>query len=139
YDQYVADGYSNKTIANNKSMVIILSGFTKLLLRISPENKTTLTDYLEKIKDMQTFNFIFVDQPDGLKKNEYEKWYKAAVDSNYGIWIYNGVADQTAIKTNIGFKKTNNEVPKGYGVVVKNTKTSLVNLVTDEAVGDDDE
>ena len=74
-----------------------------------------------------------------ITENEYEKWYKAAVDNNYGIWVYNGVADQTAIKTNIGFKKTNNEVPKGYGVVVKNTKTSLVNLVTDEAIGDDDE
>ena len=139
YDQYVVDGYSNKGIVKNKSMVIVLFGFTKLLLRISPENKTLLTDYLEKIKDMQTFNFIFVDQPDGFKKNEYEKWYKASVDSNYGIWVYNGVADQTAIKTNIGFKKTNNEVPKGYGVVVKNTKTTLVNLVTDEPIGDDDE
>ena len=139
YDQYVADGYSNKTISANKSMVVILSGFGKLLLRLSPENKTAFTDYLEKIKDMQTFSFIFVDTPDTFKKNEYDKWYKAAIDTNYGIWIGNGVADQTAIKTNIGFKKTNNEVPKGYGVVVKNTKTSLVNLITDEAVGDDDE
>ena len=82
---------------------------------------------------------ILVDLPDAMRKNEYEKWYKASVDSNYGIWIGNGVADQNLIKTNIGFKKTNNEVQKGFGVVIKNTKTSLVNLVGNDKEGDNDE
>ena len=139
YDKYVADGYTNKNLIGNKAMVIVFEGFTKLMLRISPENKTSLLDYIEKIKDLQTFSFVFVDIPESMRKNEYDKWYKASVDANYGIWVGNGVADQSLIKTNIGFKKTNNEVPKGYGVVVKNTKTSLVNLVGDVAEGDSDE
>ena len=110
------------------------------MLRVSGDNKTNLLDYLEKIKDLQTFSFIFVDLPESMRKNEYEKWYKASVDSNYGIWVGNGVADQTLIKTNIGFKKTNNEVQKGYGIVVKNTKTALVNLVGNvEERGDDEQ
>ncbi len=139
YDKYVADGYTNKNLVGNRSMVILLVGFSKLLLRISADNKTKLLDYLEKIKELQTFSFILVDLPDAMRKNEYEKWYKASVDSNYGIWIGNGVADQNLIKTNIGFKKTNNEVQKGFGVVIKNTKTSLVNLVGNDKEGDNDE
>ena len=139
YDKYVADGYNNKNLINNKSMVITIVGFGKFLLRITPENKASLFDYLEKIKDLQTFSFVLVDIPESMRKNEYEKWYKAAIDANYGIWVGNGVADQNLIKTNIGFKKTNNEVLKGYGVVVKNTKTNLVNLVGDiEESGDDE-
>ena len=81
------------------------------------------------ITNVGIFNFIIVDAVDNLKKMEYDSWYKSIVQSNYGIWIGNGIADQTLIKTNIGFKKTNNEIPDGYGIVVKNSKTSLVNLV----------
>ena len=139
YDKYVADGYTNKNLVGNRSMVIILHGFTKLMLRISSDNKNNLLDYIEKIKDLQTFSFVFVDLPESMRKNEYEKWYKSSVDSNYGIWVGNGVADQTLIKTNIGFKKTNNEVQKGYGIVVKNTKTALVNLVGNVEESGDDE
>ena len=139
YDKYVADGYSNKNLINNKSMVIVFYEYSKLILRISPENKTKLLEFFEKIKDLQTFSFIFVDLPEAMRKNEYEKWYKSTIDSNNGIWVGNGVADQSLIKTNIGFKKTNNEVLKGYGVVVKNTKTALVNLVGDKEESGDDE
>ena len=86
-------------------------------------------DYLIQCKDIKLFDFVLVDRVDNLKKYEYENWYKTTVSNNYGIWIGNGVADQSLIKTNIGFKKNNNEVPKGYGIVIKNTKTSLVNMV----------
>ena len=72
-----------------------------------------------------------VDYVDNLKKLEYDEWYKRVVQNNYGILIGNGVADQTLIKTNSGFKKINNEIPNGFGIVIKNTKTNLVKLITD--------
>ena len=81
---------------------------------------------------MGTFDFVFVDQVDNFKKIEYDKWYKVVVDNNYGIWVGNGIADQTVLKTNIGFKKTNNEVLEGYGLIIRNTKTYLVNLIQDD-------
>ena len=62
---------------------------------------------------------------------EYDDWYKGTVQNSYGIWIGNGIADQNLIKTNIGFKKNNNEIPEDYGIVVKNTKTYLVKLISD--------
>ena len=132
YDIYIRDNYSNKNLKNYRNMTVIINNLSKFFLKISNENKTKFLDKLEKIKDMQTFDFVFVDQVDNLKKIEYDKWYKTVVDSNYGIWVGNGIADQTVIKTNIGFKKTNNEVAEGYGLVVRNTKTYLVNLIKDD-------
>lgn len=130
YDEYVKAGYSTKIIQENRNMVTILMNFSKILLRITEENKKRFLDCLVKVKDLGQFDFVIVDRVDNLKKMEYDSWYKTIVQNNYGIWIGNGVADQSLIKTNIGFKKTNNEIPVGYGVIVKNAKTSLVNLIT---------
>ena len=132
YEIYVKDGYSNRNLKGYRNMTIIINNLSKFLLKISPETKTKFLDMLEKIKELQTFDFIFVNQVDNFKKLEYDKWYKTVVDNNYGIWIGSGVADQSTIKTNIGFKKTNNEVLDGYGLVVRNTKTHLVNLIQDD-------
>ena len=126
---YEKDGYNNKNIRSSIEITTILYDFSKILLKLSSEEKTEFLTALEKGKELEIFNFIIVDTVDNLKKLEYDNWYKSIVQSNYGIWVGNGIADQTLIKTNIGFKKTNNEIPTGYGVVVKNSKTSLVNLI----------
>ena len=126
---YEKDGFSTKNIMNNKETTTILYNFSKILLKISPDDKKELLSALEKGKNLGIFNFIIVDTVDNLKKMEYDSWYKSIVQSNYGIWIGNGIADQTLIKTNIGFKKVNNEIPDGYGIIVKNSKTDLVNLI----------
>ena len=131
YDEFVKDGYSTKTIRNNRNMVTILYDFSKLLIRLTPESKKRFLECLEKVKDLRQFDFVIVDSIDRLKKLEYDNWYKTVIQNSYGIWIGNGVADQNLIKTNIGFKKVNNEIPKGYGIIIKNTKTSLVNLIND--------
>ena len=111
-----------------------MNGFTKILSRLSEDIKKEFLDLIVKVKETEQFSYIIVDTVDNLKKLEYDNWYKTIVANNYGIWIGNGVADQTLIKTNIGFKKVNNEIPNGYGIVIKNTKTSLVKLITDGEV-----
>ena len=130
YNEYVKAGYSTKNMHINRNMVTVMMDFSKLLLRLSEENKNRFFDLLIKVKELGQFDFIFVDRVDNFKKLEYDNWYKGVIQNSYGIWIGNGIADQNLLKTNIGFKKVNNEVPMGYGVVVKNTKTSLVNMIS---------
>ena len=131
YKQYVNDGYSNKNLKSTKNSTIILASFTRVIARLNEEIKKRFLDDLAKVKDTNQFDFIIVDRVDNLKKLEYDEWYKKVIQNNYGIWLGNGIADQTLIKTNIGFKKDNNEIPFGFGIVVRNSKTSLVKLITD--------
>lgn len=131
YDVYVKNGYNKDALKSTNKTTVIINGFTKLLARIDETVKKRYLDALKNVKDIGQFCYIFVDRVDNFKKLEYDEWYKKVIQNNYGIWIGNGVADQALIKTNIGFKKTNNEIPAGFGVVVKNTKTGLVKLVTD--------
>lgn len=138
YDIYVNDGYSNKNLLGYKKMIIIISNLTKFLMKIDTLTKDRFTSEIEKIRDLGNISFVFTGQVDNLKKLEYDKWYKTIVDSNCGIWVGDGIADQQLIKTNIGFKKTNNEVPENYGIVVKNSKTYLVNLTSFKKEEEDD-
>ena len=130
YKKYVDDGYTNKNLKSTRHITVILAGFSKIMVRINDEIKKRFFELLKSVKDIEQFTYIFVDRVDNLKKLEYDEWYKKVIQNNYGIWIGNGVADQNLIKTNIGFKKVNNEIPNGYGIVIKNTKTSLVKLIS---------
>ena len=130
YKKYVEDGYSNKNLKNTKHITVVMVGFTKIISRLNDDIKKEFFALIQNVKDIEKFTYIIVDRVDNLKKLEYDEWYKRVIQNNYGIWIGNGVADQTLIKTNIGFKKINNEIPFGYGIVIKNTKTSLVKLVS---------
>ena len=132
YNVYVQNNYNKEVLRTTNDTTLIINGFSKLLLRITDDVKKRFIECLKNVKDIGKFSNIIVDRVDNLKKLEYDEWYKRVVQNNYGIWVGNGIADQTLIKTNIGFKKINNEIPVGFGIVVKNTKTNLVKLITDE-------
>jgi hypothetical protein len=131
YKTFVDNNYNKESLKSTNTTAVVINGFNKLLSRISEDVKKRFLAALENINEINQFSFVFVDRVDNLKKFEYENWYKKVVANNNGIWVGNGVADQTLIKTNIGFKKNNNEIPSGFGIVIKNTKTSLVKLVSD--------
>lgn len=131
YKAYVDNNYNKDVLNTTNPTTVIINGFTKVLSRINDDVKKRYLEALKNVKELCQFVYIYVDRVDNLKKLEYDEWYKKVIQNNNGIWIGNGVADQTLIKTNIGFKKTNNEISNGYGIVIKNTKTGLIKLVSD--------
>ena len=128
---YIESNYNQESLSNTKETIVIFNGFIKIIQRVSDDLKRRFFECVKNCKESSNFMYIIVDRVDNLKKLEYDEWYKRVVQNNNGIWIGNGVADQNLIKTNIGFKKINNEIPEGFGVIVKNTKTNLVKLISD--------
>ena len=58
----------------------------------------------------------------------YEKWYKAHVRENCGIWIGNGFADQYCLKGSSG-SRCFEELKDGYGYVLKEGKLTKAKLL----------
>ena len=139
FNLYKANNYNREVLNKTKDTIVIFGGFSKIIDRISLDLKKRFLELIKVGKEFGSFTFILVDRVDNLKKLEYDEWYKRVVQNNYGIWIGNGVADQSLIKTNIGFKKTNNEIPLGFGIVIKNTKTSLVRVISDGIISKTEE
>ena len=129
YEVYKNNDYDKKALDNNKFTYCIIVGIEALKNRLSDDNKKKLEDLFITSKDLGTICFIIVDSVDKIKKNEYENWYKNCVDSNNGIWLGNGIADQYVIKTNQRIEEMKKEVPHNFCFVIKKGKPYFVKFI----------
>ena len=73
-----------------------------------------------------------MDSLDGLKKQEYENWYKAIVTTNRGIWLGNGIADQFTLKLAKTPRVLRELIPEDFGYSVKNGIATLIKLISSD-------
>ena len=66
-----------------------------------------------------------------MKTFAYDDWYKNSVDDSFGIWLGNGISDQYSLKLMSTPRELREEIPEGFGYVVKNGKATLVKFVID--------
>ena len=81
-------------------------------------------------KGRREYNLFFIIGETGKKMGSftYEKWYKAHVRENCGIWIGNGFADQYCLKGSSGSRYFE-ELKDGYGYVLKEGKLTKAKLL----------
>lgn len=128
---YEDNDYNDTSLQNFSKTTYIILGVSNFISRISEENKTALGEALTSSKDYHVDNYILVDNSDKLKGFAYEAWYKNSVDDSQGVWIGNGISDQYSIKLLSTPRELREEIPEGFGYVVKNGKATLVKLVID--------
>ena len=126
---YTENGYSRESLKEKPLVTAVLVGFSDLLNRLSDEVKKTFVEALEKGKDLGIINIIIVDSAQGLKKLEYESWYKTAVSNNRGIWLGNGIADQLTIKLAKTPRELRDVIDASFGYSVKNGIATLTKMV----------
>lgn len=81
---------------STKSQVIFIVGINKLLEQLN--NPTEFATFLETTKKYDKAHIIITDDVLKLKKYSFEKWYTDNFYTTEGIYIGNGVADQTTLK-----------------------------------------
>ena len=129
YNLYIENNHDNSVLSSYSKVVVLISNFDKFITKIGSDNKKKFEDLITKGKELETFIFILSDTATNLKKYEYDSWYKSSITNTSGIWIGNGVTEQSIIKVNVPFKNNLKEIGNENGVVVKNSKPSLVKLV----------
>ena len=80
---------------------------------------------------MQTIKFIFIDTIDVFKKIEYDNWYKGVAKNSEGIWLGNGIANQYTLKISRITKELQDDIPNGFGYVVKRGMPTLTKFLTE--------
>ena len=76
--------------------------------------------------------YIFVENVDKLKKLEYDNWYRSIVNTNQGIWLGNGIADQFSLKLVKVGKELYQDIGNGFGYIVIRGNPVLVKLIEQE-------
>lgn len=94
------------------------------------------------IKDLRKIAVVIMDTIDNIKQFEYENWYKTVVPSNHGIWIGDGIADQSTIKLSKNPKYIKDEIGNKFGYSIKKGNPIFIKLLTnatEEDEGDDND
>lgn len=112
-------------------IVCIIMGVSSLFSKISPDEKSKLSEIIEKSKDLP-LRYILVDNINDVKNIMYDQWFKNTVSLTEGIWIGNGIGNQFTIKISNNSRELREELTEEFGYVIKKGKGTLVKLISED-------
>ena len=123
---------NKKSISNVKEVLVILLGLDKFVKSLNDDDKKLFENIINKTKDSIKVHFMFIDNSNSLKKNEYEAWYKDTVDSSSGLWIGDGFAEQYSIKPTKIQQSYYELIGNRYGYIVSNGNVDYIKIIEKE-------
>lgn len=124
----IIEYYNTKIKNTDYNMVIIIGGANKFHNEVSDEKRTIFSDI---VKENDNCMSIIIDSDYGFKDISFESWYTGIANTSSGVWIGEGVADQSAIKTSDYSKKYSESISSDYAWMIKNGKGNLIKLMSE--------
>ena len=124
------NNYNKRIFDNIKKTYCIIIGVDSFRNRLNESNRGKFDLFFNSGKDMETISFILIDSLDKIKKIELEPWYKNSVNTNYGIWIGNGINDQYSIKINQKIPEMKENIPEDFCFVIKRGRVEYIKYVS---------
>ena len=137
FENYLQDAssYIDDSITNSAvDLMVIFVGLEKFISKI---DNSIMNDFCNHVKNIDNVHMIFIDTSYKIKKFVFESWYTNNVINANGIWLGNGVFDQTIIKMSDLNSKYKENINNEYAWIFKNGNGSLIKLVNSD--GDDNE
>ncbi len=109
--------------------VVMLFGVNALKSKLTSDSIILFEQLFENAKATELFTFILVDSMDNIRNYETDSWYQAVINSNNGIWIGNGVADQFSIKITKQSPALYEEISDRFGYSIVKGVPTLIKLL----------
>lgn len=116
--------------SDTKLMIIIL-GIEKLKSNVDTK---LFTDFMKLVKKIDNIEIIISDNSYRYKKFMFEAWYTEMLVNANGIWIGDGVSDQSVIRITEITKKYRGKVSIDYAWIFKNGNGELIKIINDVVV-----
>ncbi len=79
--------------------VYAINGLARLVEKLSESTRPQFEQLMRALKDSESTMLLLIDNKTGLQKLQLETWYDEIIDKNSGIWIGEGISEQTVIET----------------------------------------
>ncbi len=116
---------------NGCKLMIIILGIEKL--KGNTEVKV-FTDFMKAVKKINNIEIIISDNSYRYKKFMFETWYSEILVNANGIWIGNGVSDQSVIRITEVTKKYRTKTTDDYAWIFKNGNGEILKLINDVVI-----
>ncbi len=113
----------------SENIVLVITGLNDLVSNLDIGIKKKFTDNVKLLKNLPFIRIIVMDAIDSIKTFNYEDWFKSSTNLSYGIWIGNGINDQTTIKATGNFRQLSAEIKNDMGYVIIETTPILAKLL----------
>ena len=137
YDNFVKE--VNKDMKDKKTFNLYVIVRIDKFANEGAIDESEFSELLEKAKQSEKQSFIIIDNPELLEGHGYDEWYVNFIDKDSGIWIGNGMENQTLISLNLFTEKVDNNCGNSFGYVVDEGNPTLIKLIGIEEEGDENE
>lgn len=135
YNDFVKSIKNDMKKGNTTFTICVIIGIDKFT---SEEiiDEYEFSELLAKAKENGKHCFIIIENPDRLEEHTYDDWYTNFINQDCGIWIGNGVENQTLINSNFSMEGLENNCGNSYGYVIDEGIPTLVKFI---GIEEDDE
>lgn len=112
----------------------IFFGFKRLYEQLSEDGKDKLRLLIEKAEPFYKLHFIIVEAASQLSQHQYEPWFKRQINGD-GLWIGDGVTDQTILKIASLSSELYAEIGNEYGFMFIKNRITLAKLLASKMEG----
>ena len=122
--------YTDRYISSNDNSgntIIVFNGLSKFVSKI--DDKKKLEKLFGNIKKIEKFPVIVFDAVSKLKTYYLESWYREIFTGQEGLWIGNGISDQSLLKVSSFGKEFRADYKNDMGFYVSSGDTTLVKLL----------
>ncbi len=144
------DGYIDNGIGEFLQQLLLSfeqpsNGITNICVLVDPSKiKSKIGDELlkklsEHTKKGDYARILFVSTASKMKDMEFDAWYSAIVNKQNGIWVGQGVVEQSVFRVSSIMKAMKATLDNSYGWHIKNGNPNLIKLIGYKSDGGNNE
>ena len=130
YEIYSKNDFSDEVIKKQKKIMCVIFGFSNFIKKLSPDNLKKFNNFMKNNVQMNLVSFVIIDVANNIRNYAYEDWFKAGTDASRGIWIGNGIADQSLLKYSKITREDRAEITNEYGFILNMGKLDKIKLLS---------
>ena len=124
---YEENNYNLDVLKNIENITILIVDIETFFKRL--KDKKLFEKLIENSLEINKITFILASGYTEFKTYEYEPWFKTSVNKASGIWVGNGLNEQTILKTGKIVNIAKSKIPNNYGFVLLQGDIKYVKLI----------
>ena len=127
---YYDAGKNRDSLSEFKDKVIIILGFKQFYDYLTPDSKDKLKVIFDNTQAFYGLHFILSDKESSFKSFTYENWFGRIISRTEGIWLGEGVTDQSILRISSFNKNLYEEIGENFAYVIHKSKPSLIKYIS---------
>lgn len=127
---YYDSGKNKEVLDAFSDKVVIIVGFKRMFDSLSADSKDKLRVIFENTEALYKLHFVICEKEESFKSFAYENWFKKNINRTEGIWIGDGIAEQSAIRISSFTKNLYDEIGDSFAYSISKGRAAMIKHIS---------